>query len=110
MIAFVLNTLVVHDTFVDGATYYKTNRTMVAEPGSELAAWVDYYRTNLAADNHTFAHGAFHGFFLVGLFLVLPLFAGNAIFEGKGVKYVAVNAGYWTLCITLMGGVIAYWR
>lgn len=110
MIAVVLNTIAVHDGFIDGAIYYKTNRTMIPEPGSELEQWHNYYKTNLAADNHIFTHGAFHGFFLIGLFLVLPLFATNAIFEGKSVKYVAVNTGYWMLSLALMGGIIAAWR
>ncbi len=83
---------------------------MVAEPGSDLANWVDYYKTNLAADNHIFTHGAFHAFFLIGLFIVLPVFATNAVFEGKSVKYVAINVGYWMLCLTLMGGLLAAWR
>lgn len=110
MLAFVMNILVVHDSFIEGALYYITNQTMVPDPGSEAGQWLDYYRTTLAASNHTFAHGAFHGFFLIGLFIVLPVFATNAIFEGKGVKYVALNAGYWIITITLMGGLIAAWR
>lgn len=110
MLAFVMNILVVHDSFIEGALYYITNRTMVPEPGSEAAQWLNYYHTNLASSNHIFTHGAFHGFFLIGLFIVLPVFATNAVFEGKGVKYVALNAGYWILTITIMGGMIAAWR
>jgi hypothetical protein len=110
MIAFALNSLVVHDSFVKGAMYYKTNRTMVPEPGSELAKWYDYYKTNLSTDDHRFTHGAFHGFFLIGVFIALPLLASNAIFEGKGWKYVLVNGLYWILSVTLMGGIIAAWR
>jgi hypothetical protein len=110
MIAFVLNSLVVHDSFINGATYYKTNRTMKPEAGTELAQWLDYYNTHLASDNHIFTHGAFHGFFLIGLFIALPLFATNAIFEGKSVKYVAINSVYWMICLALMGGIIAAWR
>jgi hypothetical protein len=110
MIAFVLNSLVVHDSFIQGATYYKTNKTMKPEPGTELAKWLDYYKTNLAADNHIFTHGSFHAFFLIGLFIVLPLFANNAIFEAKSWKYVLVNAGYWMISLAIMGGIIAAWR
>jgi len=110
MLAFVLNALVVHDSFVEGALYYITNRTMVPEPGSQAAQWLDYYRTTLAPSNHIFTHGSFHAFFLIGLFIVLPVFATNAIFERKSFKYVALNAGYWILAITLMGGIIAVWR
>ncbi len=110
MISFVLNTLVVHDGFIEGALYYITNHTMVPEPGSQPAQWLEYYRTTLAPSNHIFKHGAFHGFFLIGLFIILPVIATNAIFEGKSAKYVAVNAGYWIITITLMGGIIAAWR
>ncbi len=110
MIALVMNSVVVHDGFIDGATYYKTNKTMKPEPGSELANWVDYYKTNLAADNHIFTHGAFHGFFLFGLLFVLPVLATNAVFEAKSWKYVMVNSCYWMLSVTLMGGIIAAWR
>lgn len=111
MIAFILNAFVVHDSFIEGAIYYKTDHGSVKpEAGSELANWVKYYNDNLAADNHIFTHGAFHAFFLIGLFLVLPLFATNAIFEGKGAKYVMVNVGYWMLSLTIMGGIIAAWR
>lgn len=110
MLSFILNALVVHDSFIEGALYYITNRTMVPEAGSEAAQWLDYYRTNLAASNHIFKHGAFHGFFLIGLFIVLPVFATNAIFEGKGVKYVAINTGYWIVTLSIMGGIIAAWR
>ena len=110
MLAFVMNTIAVHDNFVEGSLYYETNRTMVPEPGSESAQWLDYYKTKLAPSNHTFPHGAFHGLFLVGLFIALPLFATNAIFEGKGFKYVAVNVGYWLVCLALMGGILGMWR
>lgn len=110
MLAFVLNSLAVHDSFIDGATYYKTNKTNIPEPGTELAQWKEYYYTNLAADNHTAKHGAFHAFMLVGLFIVLPIFATNSIFEGKSWKYVAVNTSYWMLSLIIMGAIIASWR
>ena len=109
VLAFILNSFSVHDGFIEGAIYYKTNKTMVTEPGSELEQWVNYYKTNLAADNHIFSHGAFHAFIL-GLLIIFPVFATNAIFENKSVKYVAINAGYWILTVTLMGGLLAAWR
>jgi hypothetical protein len=110
MIAFILNTIVVHDNFIEGATYYKTNKTMKPEAGTDLAKWVDYYKTNLAADNHIFTHGSFHAFFLIGLFIVLPVIATCAIFEAKSWKYVLVNSTYWMISLALMGGIIAAWR
>jgi hypothetical protein len=109
MLAFEMNILAIHDGFVVGATFYATNGTMQPEAGSELAKWMEYYNANLAASNHTFAHGAFHSVEL-GLLLVLPIFATNALFERKGFKYVAVNVGYWVVCLAIMGGIVAAWR
>ncbi|MCB0534710.1 MAG: DUF1761 domain-containing protein [Lewinellaceae bacterium] len=109
MLAMEMNSVAIHDAFIYGATYYATNRTMQPEAGSELAQWVEYYQNNLAASNHTFAHGSFHGM-LFGIFLALPVMATNALFERKSFKYVAVNVGYWIVCLAIMGGIVAAWR
>lgn len=109
ILSFELNALAIHDVFVAGATYHATNGTMQPEAGTELATWLDYYKNNLAAANHTFKHGAFHGLML-GLMVILPVFATNALFERKGFKYVAVNVGYWIICVTIIGGIVAAWR
>lgn len=110
ILAFAMNTIAIHDGFIDGATFYATGGTMQPEAGSELAKWVEYYQTNLAASNHSFSHGAFHGVLIGGLFVALPIMATNALFERKGFKYVAVNVGYWIITLGLMGGIVAAWR
>ncbi|MGV6831946.1 MAG: DUF1761 domain-containing protein [bacterium] len=56
----------------------------------------------------TFKHGALHGA-IIGLFVVLPVFATNALFEQKSAKYVMINAGYWVLTMALMAGLINAW-
>lgn len=56
----------------------------------------------------TFKHGALHGA-MIALFVVLPVFATNALFEQKSFKYVAINVGYWVVTIALMGGLINAW-
>lgn len=56
----------------------------------------------------TFKHGALHGSML-GLFVALPVFATNALFEMKSFKYVAINVGYWIVTMALMGGIINAW-
>ena len=56
----------------------------------------------------TFKHGALHGSMLA-LFVVLPVFATNALFEMKSFKYVAINVGYWVVTMALMGGIINAW-
>jgi hypothetical protein len=38
--------------------------------------------------------------------LVLPILSINAMFERKGFKYIAINAGYWIITLGLMGGII----
>lgn len=110
ILAYGFNVIAIHDNFIGGAMYYATNGTMNPEPGSELAKWFEYYQTNLAASNHTFKHGAFHGFLLGGILISLPVIAVNALFERKGFKYIAINAGFWILCLTIMGGIVAAWR
>ena len=56
----------------------------------------------------TFKHGALHGA-IIGLFIVLPVFAINALFEQKSAKYIIINAGYWVLTMSLMAGLINAW-
>ena len=56
----------------------------------------------------TFKHGALHGS-MVGLFVALPVFATNALFEQKSLRYVLINAGYWVVTMALMGGLINAW-
>lgn len=56
----------------------------------------------------TFKHGMLHGAFM-GLSIVLPVFATNALFEQKSFKYVAINVGYWIVTLALMGGLINAW-
>ncbi len=57
------------------------------------------------ADFRTFKHGALHGT-IAGIGLALPIVAVNAMFERKGFKYIAINAGFWILCFIIMSGII----
>ncbi len=56
----------------------------------------------------SFGHGALHSF-MAGIFFVFPLIAINAMFERKSWKYTMINTAYWTITITIMGGVICGW-
>jgi len=53
----------------------------------------------------TFKHGALHGF-MSGLFFAFPMVGINGLFERKSWKYILVHAGFWTVCLTFMGGII----
>ena len=56
----------------------------------------------------TFKHGALHGC-VGGFTIALPVLGINAMFERKGFKYVAINAGYLIVTIGLMGGILCQW-
>ena len=74
---------------------------------SELAKWMEHYTTNLSASTRRFKHGTFHSVMIAGLFMALTVMVNNALFERKSFKYVAVNVGYWMICLGIMGGNIA---
>jgi hypothetical protein len=68
---------------------------------ADMLSFMQKYGNNF----RTFKHGAFHGA-LAGILLALPVTAINSMFERRGFKYIAINAGYWIVCLALMGGVI----
>lgn len=78
------------------------------EEGSELTNWYNSFMEQHGQNYRTFKHGALHGF-IGGLFLAFPLMAINAMFERKSFKYIFLNAGYWAIVMSLMGGIICQW-
>lgn len=97
MLSISMVSIVIHQMGVQALFQGDTDPANLAALESFLDAYGDRFRT--------FGHGALHGT-IAGLFFVLPVLGTNAIFERKGFKYVAVNVGYWTLTLALMGGVI----
>lgn len=57
----------------------------------------------------SFKHGALHGG-MVGILFIFPIIAINALFERKSWKYIIINAGYWLVSLTIMGGIICSWQ
>lgn len=53
----------------------------------------------------TFKHGVLHGM-IVSLFLIIPVMVTNGLFERKSWKNLLINAGYWLICLALIGGVV----
>lgn len=107
LVAFALFSITIHQTalfslFADEPGF--------REKAADSEAWQTF--TALMAKYgdrfRTFKHGAFHGT-LAGIAMALPVIAVNAMFERKGFKYVAINAGYWIVSLALMGGVICQW-
>lgn len=84
--------------------------TLVDEPGfnESGSAMFNYFSDFMSQYGHnfrTFKHGALHGT-MSGLFFALPIVALNAYYERKGIKYIAINAGFFTVCTAIMGGII----
>lgn len=77
----------------------------VNDPNSEAGQFLNSLLERFSGNYRTFKHGALHGA-LSGVFFALPILGTSALFERKGFKYIAVNAGYWIITLALMGGVI----
>ena len=68
----------------------------------------DAFMADYGSAFRTFKHGALHGF-MAGLFFVFPIMATNGLFERKSWKLTFINAGYWTVCLMIMGGIVCAW-
>jgi hypothetical protein len=101
MIAMIMQVLSIHQFgalgMIGGPDYIKTSKP-------SYAAFMADYGTAF----RTFKHGALHGF-MSGLFLAFPLIAINGLFEHKPWKYIFINAGYWTVSMTIMGALVCGW-
>jgi len=102
MLAFMMPTLVIHQM---GAI------SMVGGPGLIEVAKPSYlaFMADYGDVFRTFQHGALHGF-LSGIFLATPVIAINGLFEHKTWKYMAIQAGYWIVIMTVMGSIICGWK
>lgn len=76
-----------------------------AEAGSEAQNYFNDFMSKYGDLHRTFGHGSLHGA-IAGFLTALPIIGTNALFERKGFKYIAVNAGYWIVTMTVMGGII----
>jgi len=79
--------------------------TDTSDPASEMGALYKTIFDKLGGNYRTFKHGLFHGI-ISGVFIALPVLGTNALFERKGFKYIAINAGYWIISLGLMGGIV----
>lgn len=58
---------------------------------------------------HTFKHGALHGAMLA-LTTVIPIIVSLSLFHKMSGKNILLNIVFWTLCFTLMGGILDAWQ
>jgi hypothetical protein len=101
-LALQMNFIVIHQAHLYSLIAAEPN---ASDPTSEAGAMVKAFMDKFGSNYRTFKHGAFHGI-LAGLFLALPLLAINSLFERKSWNYIFINAGYWIVCLAIMGGVI----
>jgi Protein of unknown function (DUF1761) len=103
MLAFAVTQLVIHQSH-----YYSilANTPEMKDPSSTISISTKAFMEMYGQNFRTFKHGAFHGA-LSALFIVLPVFGVNALFERKSWTYIWVHVGYWALTLALMGGVIS---
>jgi hypothetical protein len=101
-ISLVLQMLVIHQFSIDGILRTQADS---ADPNGESMTMLNEFMSKYGHSYRTFKHGAFHGT-LAGILFAMPVLAINAMFEGKRFKYIAINAGFWIVCLALMGGVI----
>jgi len=105
ILAFVLQFIVIHQW---GVVSTLAGDPSFQDPTTELGMYFADFMNKHGQNFRTFKHGAFHGTF-AGLTIVLPILGTNALFERKGFKYIAINVGYWTITLALMGGILCQW-
>jgi hypothetical protein len=102
MLAFIMPALTIHQMgamgMIGGPDFITTAKPSYA---AFLADYGDAFRT--------YKHGALHGF-ISGIFIALPIIAINGLFEQKSWKYMLIQAGYWTIIMTIMGSIICGWK
>lgn len=78
------------------------------DPNSEIGQYLQAFMDAHGEKFRTFKHGMLHGA-MTGLFLATPVIGINALFERRGFTYILIHAGFWVVCLLLMGGVLCQW-
>ena len=102
MLAFIMSNIVIHQM---GALSLIGGPDMIATAKPSYAAFIADYGDAF----RTYKHGALHGF-ISGIFIALPIIAINGLFDQKSWKLMAIQAGYWTVIMTIMGAIICGWK
>jgi len=100
-LAFAMCSLSIHQFHLYSIFY----KQPIEDPSTPAGALFKQVMDTYGHSYRTFKHGAFHGT-LGGIVLALPIIAINAMFERKGFKYIAINAGFFIVCMALMGGIV----
>ncbi len=101
MLTIPIMSLSVHQT---GAIGMVGGPSFIATAKPSFTAFMADYGTAF----RTFKHGALHGC-LTGVFFALPIIGINGLFERKSWKYIFIHAGFWTVCLTIVGALVCGW-
>ena len=102
ILSFALQFMVIHQWHLYSIL---ANEPGLKDPNSEVGMMAKGFMEKYGNNFRTFKHGALHGT-IGGIMIALPIIGTNALFERKGFKYVAINAGFWIINMALMGGII----
>jgi len=103
ILAVMVQVLVIHQVHFGSILMFQPD---FKEAGSVSSELYNKLMELYGSSYRTFKHGAFHGT-MAGILLITPVMAVNALFERKGFKYIAINAGYWIISMAIMGGIIS---
>jgi hypothetical protein len=106
MLATALQSVVIHQLAIYSVLM---NEPGIQDPTSDIGKFVADFMAKYGNNFRTFKHGVLHGV-IAGIFIALPILGVNALFERKGARYILINAGYWTVTLALMGGIICGWK
>ena len=106
-VAMTMNFVTIHQFGMQSSLM--TDAKALADPTTPIGAYLADYMAKYGNNFRTFKHGAFHGI-ISGFLFILPVISVNAMIERKGFKYIAINAGFWIVCLTLMGGIVCGWQ
>jgi hypothetical protein len=105
--SFMLTGIVIHQSAFFSMLANADGQRDLADHSSPLYGHVKAVYDAAGHNFRTFRHGAFHGA-LLGIFVILPIIATSAMFERKTFKYIAINAGYWIVCLIIMGALLCH--
>ena len=102
LLAFFIQPMVIHQFHIMSSfyDYQEQIKDVTTSEGALFKQVMDL----VGSGHRTFGHGMLHGV-MSGLFVVMPIIATGAMFERKGFKYIAINAGFWIISLGIMGGI-----
>lgn len=104
LLAFSIQFMVIHQFHFSSMLF----KQPINDPSTEIGAMYKTIMDQFGTGYRTFKHGALHGT-ISGFLVATPIMTINSLFERKGFKYIAINCGYWIICMGIMGGIVSAW-